>query len=282
MKFYGTTQEVRSDYPNGLRFRFMKNINTFINQEEKSKVIHLREKQRAFLRCIRTTQIPYLIQLDYNPKPDQPTARQMIMSINSANTEPPRPLFISADLNWNGTSHTIQHAIQHQGEAECIINTLYPFLSHFFPDAGVDALFSAEAKESSKDLVYDTDLQMIVDKNAQDMDEDDDDLLGFDIEFSENDLENQLRPSERNINPYDDETVSTFATQRSKRRRVRVNEINHGSNSVASLATIATLRNEIAELRALLNNRQNNPPSNSADNQQEANTGGSESSSESS
>lgn len=249
--FYSTNQKDRSKYPNGLRLRFIKHISQCLNYEEKGKVKQIRERQKAFLKAVRTTSTDDIVDLDYNPKANQPTLRQMVMGINSVKQEG-KPLFLNVDLNYNGTCHILQYAVVHQDEGACTASTLLPLLEHFFPDADVEKLFSQEARDRCRDYEYDVNKGMVVDKNSQ-QEGDDDELLGFSLELDLTQMEQEMRPSERASMPYDDDTISTFGgtlPRPQKKRRAKApsrpddgSTLSHGSS--VTMSTIQTLENRV-------------------------------------
>lgn len=258
--FFSTNHKDRNKYPNGLRLRFIKHISQCINYEEKGKVKQLRERQKAFLKAVRTTSTDDIIDLDYNPKANQPTLRQMIMGINSVRQQG-KPLFLNVDLNYNGTCHILQYANVHQDEGACMATTLLPFLEHWFPNAEVEKLFTEETRERCRDYTYDVEKGMVVDKTIQ-QEGDDDELLGFSLELDFTSMEQDMRPSERASMPYDDDTISTFGgtgPRPPKKRRAKTpSTTDEGSNlsqgSSVTMSTIQTLESRVEAVQQEVNN----------------------------
>lgn len=214
-QLYNSKNKDRHDYPNGIRYRFVKLLKMCTNSTlDKPKVLKARETQKAFLAGVCTSTSWEIIQLDYQPIANQPTLRQMIMSINSS-IKPSVPLFLSVDLNRLESGYGFQYGPDNKEEAECTIFTLLPLLKHQFPDAKPESFFSEEGKARCKDMAFDETTGVIIDKNAVEIDlEGDDELLGFTLHFEKTNPTNMTRPSERNtaVDPYDNNSISTFRT----------------------------------------------------------------------
>lgn len=144
LKLYSRTMKPVEAYPNGICMRFVKMKKDAINMKGKSKFDKLRERQKQFLAGIRT-QVTYdVCQLDYSSRKGEiPTLRQMVMSITSKN-DGETPLFHCVDMDWLQEGFTFQYSATVQEQAKTVINTLLPYLHHFFPDAKVEDNFTEE------------------------------------------------------------------------------------------------------------------------------------------
>lgn len=227
-QYLGSTKKPAYEYPNGIRLRFVKNKADTVNPTEKAKIDKLRDRQKSFTRDILTATIYDIVQLDYATKPGNPTLRQMIMSINSTYM-PTTPLFHAVDLDWKGEGYAFQFSPDMGEEAACIINTLIPYLNHFFPTADVESFFTEDAQKRCETMKFDTNKSEVIDTAAGgtayefDIGEDDE-LGGFSFKQDDN-LENEVedeilrvaRPpgqktkiSRPNHFPGDTDSVSTF------------------------------------------------------------------------
>lgn len=262
-ELYNSKNKDRHAYPNGIRYRFVKLLKMCTNStHDKPKVLKLRNKQKAFLAAVCTSTNWEIDQLDYQVIKNQPTLRQMIMSINSS-TNSTVPLFLSVDLNYLESGYIFQFGPDHKEEAECTIYTLLPLLQHQFPEAKPESFFSEEAKTRCIDMVFDEATGVIVDKNAIEIDiEEDDELLGFTLHVENTNPNNMTRPSERTpaTNPYDNTSVSTFRTTgtytgaarpvRTSTRSSATDSQSIVSNSTGvTMQTIRTLEDNIETLR---------------------------------
>lgn len=226
-KYLGSTNKPVSQYPNGIRLRFVKNKSDTINPTEKAKIDKLRERQKLFTRDIITSTTFDIVQLDYARQNGNPTLRQMIMHIKSKK-RPQTPLFHSVDLDWKGEGYAFQYSPDMGDEAACIIYTLLPFLTHFFPKCDVDTYFSDDATTRCSTMKYDAEREEVIDTSVTgtayliDMGEDDE-LGGFSFrndqgdEEEENEIERVTRPSNTRPAvsrpahfPSDSDSVSTF------------------------------------------------------------------------
>ena len=89
-------------------------------------------RQKEFLASIRTTSTYNILDLDNSPDAEEtvPTLRQMIMSICLKDNEAV-PLFHSVDLDYTDSGYTFLYSEDVAEEAECVINTLIPYIEHF-------------------------------------------------------------------------------------------------------------------------------------------------------
>jgi hypothetical protein len=217
--YYGRAMKNLTDYPNGIRLRFVKSKRDAINTVEKGKIERLRARQKAFLANIQSSVTWDIVQLDYSSHENTPTLRQMIMSLTTIDGK--IPLFHCVDLDWRGDGYTFQYSPQVKIEAECAIHTLLPLLQHHFPDVEVDDHFTSEVVERCSTFKFDAKTGTIVDEELGDHLAiiDDDNLLGFtfDIDATATPTkahEEEARPSHPNVNKYfptDNDSVSTFA-----------------------------------------------------------------------
>lgn len=204
------------DYPNGIRLRFVKNKKDGINSIEKSKIEKLRARQQSFLSNIQSTSTWDIIQLDYAPSPDDPTLRQMLMAMTTADSN--IPLFHCVDLDWRGEGYIFQYAPGVKIEAECTIDTLLPILKYKYPAVDVEKFFSHEAIDRCEDYKYDATKGVVVDGLIEDhltfIDEEN--LLGFTLtnELVDTAAEGaeESRPTQVLYN--DTDSVSTLAKPR--------------------------------------------------------------------
>ena len=139
--------------------RFVKSFEDAISVGEKRKIEKMRKRQREFLKTIRKSSSYDILELDMAfgaEEEENPTVRQMIMSIQSAG-ENKVPLFHSVDLDYTGSGYTFQYSNNVAEEAECVVNTLIPYIEYFFPEAEeyMDELFDQDALARCEDLIYD-------------------------------------------------------------------------------------------------------------------------------
>jgi hypothetical protein len=214
LKYFGRNIKKLTDYPNGIRLRFVKNKNDGINNIEKGKIEKLRARQKAFLATIVSKETWDMIQIDYASAPNQPTLRQMIMELKSADVD--IPLFHCVDLDWSGNGYIFQFSPSVKVEAECTINTLLPLLKHKYPEAEVEKHFSQETIERSEGYKFDPIKGIVVDDfiddNLQFIDEDN--LLGFAFDTAASEIANDPpieRPSVPQALYNDSDSVSTLA-----------------------------------------------------------------------
>ena len=222
LKLYSRSIQGTDKYPNGIRMRFVKLKKDAINMKEKSKLDKLRERQKQFLAGITTVVTYDICQLDYSSNEGTiPTLRQMIMSITSKN-DGITPLFHSVDMDWLQEGFTLQFSNDIKEEAETVINTLLPYLTHLFPHAKVEDNFTEETWERCENMVWSDELNMVIDSTAgKDTDniEQEEDLIGFTFNTGGADNGNfttedelPLRPvkSAKSAMPRDDDSVSTL------------------------------------------------------------------------
>ena len=221
-QFYCKTIKDTNEYPNGLRLRFVKRKTDAINVKEKGKIDALRRRQQLFLKGIRTSTSHDINQIDYSSNSGiEPTLRQMIMNIKQNNTN--APLFHGVDLDWKGEAYNFQYHNNVKDEAECIINTLIPYLNHYYPTVGVEKYFTEEAAFRSEGLQFDPQTNMVTDSLVSGIDiEGIENLPGFDIE--ETDIESNNIISEREVKtfmPGDTDSISTLGIRFTPQKRAR-------------------------------------------------------------
>ena len=212
MKLYSRAIKSPEDYPNGIRLRFVKLKKSGVNSVEKGKMEKLRQRQKDFLQTITSTDTNEILQLDYSKTAGViPTVRQMIMSIRSR--QKGYPLFHCVDLDWKEEGFIFQFSNKLAEEAETTIHTLLPLLQHMYPHAEVHSNFSKSCARRCKDMIWDNDKNMIIDKNEgpETLEiQEEENLVGF--EFSEEAVENLQRPlnTPKTFAPQDDDSVSTL------------------------------------------------------------------------
>ena len=154
-RFYRRTNRSIQDYPNGIRLQFAKSWDDAINTKEKRKIQKLRIRQKDFLGSIQTTSTYDILDLDNSPDAEEtiPALRQMIMSIRSKDDKA-IPLFHCVDLDYTGSGYTFIYSDEVAEEAECVVNTLVPYIQHFFPEANsyLESFFNEDALERCKSL----------------------------------------------------------------------------------------------------------------------------------
>ena len=215
IQFYGKEIQATDYYPNGIRLRFIKAKKDAVNAKERAKLDKLRERQKAFLTTIQTTQTWDIVQLDYSAAPGQPTLRQMIMEITSEQY-PGTPLFHSVDLDWRGEGYVFEYSPKMQDEAECMVNYLQPYLDHHFPNAQVLNYFTDECIERCRDIKVDEKTGQVIDINSgvAELDlEKEDGIIGFSLTFTKTaEIELAQRPEKDRAAPFpgDSDSVSTL------------------------------------------------------------------------
>lgn len=288
VQFYRRTTRDIHEYPNGIRLRFVKSWDDAINTTEKKKIEKLRLRQKDFLANIRTTCTYDILDLDSSVDRDEtlPTLRQMIMSIRSGENNAV-PLFHSVDLDYTGSGYTFIYSNNVAMEAECVINTLVPYILHFFPETEnyIERMFDDDAVERCEYLKYDSATNQVVDTQAGDIIDIEvgDELEGFsfqqadgrnaesDSDSSSDDRtktkvgKKQASASKKRIRPEDDDSISTFGGRskastlqspprlKSARMHSRHDETSVMSGiSSATMETIKTLQVETEQKFSIL------------------------------
>ena len=134
LKYLGpTTGKHVSQFPNGIRLRFVKCIGDAISTHESGKLAKLRERQKNFLTSILTTKNQDMINLDSLERGNTLTLRQAIMSLESRQFKD-TSIFHAVDLDWKGDGYIFQYSPKLKEEAESTIHVLLPYLEGVFPD----------------------------------------------------------------------------------------------------------------------------------------------------
>ena len=156
LALYGRDKKPAYQYPNGIRFRFVKLKKNCTNMHEKAKIDKIRDRQKAFLKsiCRSNTEDLTCIDLAYG---DDPTIRQMIMQIKSKKY-PGVPLFHAVDLDWRALGFVFQYTRIMSEEAEVMMNNLLPYLEGNYPDVMVSQSFSAECLDRCVHMEYDEEM----------------------------------------------------------------------------------------------------------------------------
>ena len=106
-----------------------------------------------------------------------------------------------------------------QEEAEVMIQVLFPFLRHKYPDSTVEEQFTKECIARCETLQWDIQSNQVIDTSYADTDDydaDDDVLIGFSLKITETDTpQEELRPEKKHTNPseYDEDSVPTIGEQ---------------------------------------------------------------------
>jgi len=226
-QFYCRSIKETKEYPNGLRLRFVKRKNDAINVKEKGKIDALRRRQQLFLKGIRSTTSFDINQIDYSSNGGtEPTLRQMIMDIKQSNTN--APLFHGVDLDWKGDAYNFQYHSKMKDEAECIINTLIPYLTHYHPTVEVEKYFTEEAVFRNEGLQFDPTTNMVTDHLMSEIDvEGIEDLPGFDIDESAEPEPTAFEREVKTFMPGDDDSVSTLGIRFTPQKRARPPPYDH-------------------------------------------------------
>ena len=236
LKLYSRQIKDSSEYPNGIRLRFVKMKKAGVNQIEKSKMEKLRQRQKAFLDTVTSHTSHDIIQLDYSSKAGkEPTLRQMIMSIKSKNTG--FPLFHCVDMDWKREGFVFQFSSTLAEEAETTILTLLPTLEHFFPEVNVRANFTQHAVKRTQHMIWDNVKMMIVDTSVPEETEDiqeEEDLMGFEFLVA---VDAELTRDLPKFAPHDNDSVSTLKSKDATARttgRVMVHPASLASSTAKS------------------------------------------------
>ena len=190
LKLYSRAIKDPSDYPNGIRLRFVKLKQSSVNHIEKSKIDKLRMRQKKFLADICSNSTDKIIHLDYSSQAGiVPTLRQMIMSLMSTQTS--APLFHYVDLDWCSEGFTLQFSSKLATEAETTVNIVLTLLMRMYPKVDVQANFDENALYRCQHMKWDERRKMVIYLLAPDESEDfekDEELIcfEFDIEAVEN------------------------------------------------------------------------------------------------
>ena len=140
LKLYSRAIKDPSDYPNGIRLRFVKLKQSSVNHIVNSKIDKLRMRQKKFLADICSNSTDKIIHLDYSSQAGiVPTLRQMIMGLKSTQTS--APLFHCVDLDWRSEGFTLQFSSKLATEAETTVNTLLSLLMRMYPKVDVQTNF---------------------------------------------------------------------------------------------------------------------------------------------
>ena len=272
LQLYSRSIKQPKDYPNGIRLRFVKLKTSSVNHVEKSKLDKLRARQKSFLNTIISISTDEIIQLDYSSKGGQiPTLRQMIMNLKSGIND--TPLFHCVDLDWRNEGFTFQCSTRMAEEAQTTIHTLLPLLQQQYPDAEVDTNFDENAIFRCQYMTWDEDKQMIVDLLAPEHTTEfgaDENLSGFvfDMEAVTNETVRPIQNTVQDINPQDDDSVSTFRTydvpsRAPNQTQLAAHRINSSSsvnsnNTMITTETLATMDSRITALASQVVANQNN------------------------
>jgi hypothetical protein len=161
-KFYQRNIKRFSDYPNGLRLRFVPHIKDTLSMNERVKCRQLMARQRSFCDSTRILHSQDIMELDIPAKSHTPTLRQLIMSITSAQY-PECPLFHNVSLNYRGDGHIFECLPELEEEASIMTNTLLPYLRHYLGKE-IEAYFTMDTIERCEGLSYDEEKNVVVDK----------------------------------------------------------------------------------------------------------------------
>lgn len=175
----------------------------------------------------------------------------MIMSIDSMKTG--HPLFINVDLDWSGQGHTFNFPPNVKEEANCVIHTLLPFLRYHYPEESVDSYFNPETIDRCIGLKVNEETGLVEDSTLIDEEIDDEELMGFTIEMSQETMQSLMRPNRDPKMPYDDDSVSTLGGQPQKRRKTTTINLadDNSTTSKSSSITTSTLKTVESDLRNL-------------------------------
>ena len=66
------------------------------------------------------------------------------------------PLFHGVDLDWKGDVYNFEYDNKAKDEAECIINTLIPYLIHYNPTVDLGKYFTEENAFCNEGLDFDS------------------------------------------------------------------------------------------------------------------------------
>lgn len=264
-KLYSKTSNSTDSYPNGIRLRFVKVRKDAINMTERKKMEKLRKRQKFFLDTIKTHVTSDILEIDTHANLGEPTLRQMMMSMVSQKNKV--PLFHCIDLDYMRQGFVVQYSEQNAMEAECVLNTIIPYIDYLFPESNYvkEAWFDKAAIDRCCNLKFCEEQNMVVDKYGGKLgeeEESDDDLAGF--TFSTDDhggeiegIRNGVRPENiipeyrRNVGPYDNDSVTTFGTKPStyglgtKKNGDNVSALSNGGASASTSASQKAFRTEM-------------------------------------
>ena len=244
----------------------------------------LRRRQKFFLETIKTYVTLDILEIDTAANNNEPTLRQMLMSITSQKNKEV-PLFHCIDLDYRRQGFAVQYSEQNAMEAECVLNTIIPYIDYLYPDSDYvkEAWFDDNAIDRCARLVYDPIRNMVVDKDGTAINNidysSDDELAGFEFTHDDDDdredKTDSMRPEQiipnyrRNVGPYDTDSVTTFGTRPTKTPAASpkkdgdmVSALSNGGASTASQRefrfemknTVTELREENRELREEIKN----------------------------
>ena len=212
IKYFGRDRKDNSEYPNGVRVRFVKQRKDALGLAEKGKLDRLRSRQQLFLKSIQTTETWDIVQLDYNcGNSGAPTLRQMIMGLTTGQKK--TPLFHSVDLDWKGVGYVFQYSPTLKAEAECTIHTLLPLLQYHYPECALEGNFTQETVDRCLNMHYDAATGTVIDPTVEESLKfiDDENLPGFELDISAlSQSADDQRPAERTGFPSDLDSVSTL------------------------------------------------------------------------
>ena len=161
-KFYQRNIKRYSEYPNGLRLRFVPHIKDTLSMTERVKCRQLMNRQRSFCDSTKIIQSQDIMELDIPANTSTPTLRQLAMSIPSAQY-PNCPLFHNVSLNYRGDGHIFECLPELVEEASIMTNTLLPYLRHYM-GASVEQYFTMDTIERCEGLSYDEDNNVVIDE----------------------------------------------------------------------------------------------------------------------
>ncbi len=117
------------DCPNGIRVRFVPEINSVISPETRQNVTRLRARQDNFQKQIGDAISWDVMALDFVDSTLQRSLRDLIMKIESR-TVPGQPSFHSVDETWNQNGCSFSFFPNVDTEARAMMMSLVPFLRH--------------------------------------------------------------------------------------------------------------------------------------------------------
>ena len=145
LKLYVRLRNTR--YPNSARARFVipnqyvKNPHTTINIDQ------LRSRQQMFIKCVVSSEIWCISNLDFKSGPESKTLRDILLKLRVSNL-PDQHLFITNDTHWTGDDHSFRYLPQFEQDARLMIGNLIPYLSHH-EEEWIRTLFSSKCLEAN-------------------------------------------------------------------------------------------------------------------------------------
>ena len=146
-------QSSSSNWPLGIKLRYMRDVRFLCGTDALSKTIHLLGKHDRFQNGICSQRTKDILELDFVNSKVKKSLREILMKIKSTK-RPSSSLFHSVDPLWNNRDiHIFTFLPDFMDQAQSIINQMVPYLMHLEGDH-VRSYFTSEALARSDGCVW--------------------------------------------------------------------------------------------------------------------------------